>query len=310
MPSFSKAVAHSYRLRQPLDRAMKTKRAAYTADMAADPVPGSPARLGGARSAISVPMLKDDDLVGTITIYRQEVRPFTDKQIELVQNFAAQAVIAIENTRLLSELRQRTGDLRIAGAADGDCRVLRVISSSPGELEPVFQAMLENATRICEANFGTLFLREGEHFAWRACITRRPTYIWRSTGGTVLLQPLGSCGLFSSLGTKRVHIVDLSKASSSRPQPKAVNSVEARRRSHSARRADAQGRRADRRHHHLSPGGAAVHRQANRAGAELRRPGRHRHREHAAAQRIAAIAGAADGDGGGAAGHQHIAGRS
>ena len=114
---------------------------------------------------LSVPMLKDQELVGLIVIYRQEVRPFTDKQIELVENFATQAVIAIENARLLNELRQRTDDLCEAlEQQTATSEVLRVISSSPGELEPVFQAMLENATRICEAKFGILFLSTGDGF--------------------------------------------------------------------------------------------------------------------------------------------------
>ena len=103
-------------------------------------------------------MLKDDELIGAIAIYRQEVRPFTDKQIELVQNFASQAVIAIENTRLLNELRE---SLQQQTATS---QVLSVISSSPGELEPVFQTMLENAVRICEAKFGILFLSTGDGF--------------------------------------------------------------------------------------------------------------------------------------------------
>ena len=104
-------------------------------------------------------------MVGAIVIYRQEVRPFTDKQIELVTNFAAQAVIAIENTRLLNELRQRTDDLSEAlEQQTATSEVLQVITSSPGELEPVFQAMLANATRICEASYGTLWLCEGGGF--------------------------------------------------------------------------------------------------------------------------------------------------
>src|SRR5262245_26251140 len=121
-----------------------------------DPAVTAIGDLGGARTIVIVPMVKDDRLVGTIVIYRQEIRPFTDKQVKLLTNFANQAVIAIENTRLLTELRESLQQQ----TASSD--VLQVISASPGELEPVFRVMLENATRICTASFGGLLLYDGE----------------------------------------------------------------------------------------------------------------------------------------------------
>ena len=124
-------------------------------------------------------MVKEAQLIGIFAIYRQEVRPFTNKQIELVENFAAQAVIAIENARLLNELRQRTDDLTESLEQQTATReVLKVISSSPGELEPVFNAMLENATRICEASFGVMYSYDGEASVLRRySMRRRPTPI-------------------------------------------------------------------------------------------------------------------------------------
>src|SRR5262249_41263148 len=134
----------------PLHRVLATKKVVHTVDQAAEQVQTPSAKLAGARTHIVVPMLNENELVGVIAIYRQEVRAFTDKQIELVQNFAAQAVIAIENARLLNELRESLQQQ--TAAAD----VLRVISSSPDELKPVFETVLANATRICEAKYGML----------------------------------------------------------------------------------------------------------------------------------------------------------
>jgi GAF domain-containing protein len=144
-------------------RLCQSKRVIHVVDRATEPEPSPSVRYAGARSCIAVPMLKENELVGAFFIYRTEVRPFTDKQIELVKNFAAQAVIAIENTRLLNELRQRTDDLSESlEQRTATSEVLKVISGTHGELQPVFQAILENATRICEAKFGTLYRTEGD----------------------------------------------------------------------------------------------------------------------------------------------------
>jgi GAF domain-containing protein len=149
----------------PINRVAKTRQRVHITDfrvdqayLTHDPLAVAGVELGGQRTLLVVPMLKEDKLVGMIAIYRQEVRPFTDKQIELVENFAAQAVIAIENARLLNELRESLQQQ--TATAD----VLKVISSSPGELTPVFESMLENAVRICEASFGNLLLYENDAF--------------------------------------------------------------------------------------------------------------------------------------------------
>jgi GAF domain-containing protein len=173
----------------PTGRMLANKTVVHVADMRAekayadrDPYIVAGVELGSVRTVLMVPMLKNNELIGAFSVYRQEVRPFTDKQIELVQNFASQAVIAIENARLLNELRQRTSDLteRTADLTEAldqqtaTSEVLQVISNSPGDLEPAFQAMLENATRICEAKFGVVFSFDGNEFHFEAQVGTPP----------------------------------------------------------------------------------------------------------------------------------------
>ena len=170
-----------------------------------EPVFVAAVNLGGYRTVVGVPMFKENELIGAIVIYRREVRPFTDKQIELVKNFAAQAVIANENTRLLNELRQRTADLGEAleqQTATAD--VLRVISSSPGDLEPVFQAMLEKAVSICDAKFGTLFRFDGSAFHLAARVNTPAALAEFQKQRGPFLPPSGS-NLDRMMKTKQVH---------------------------------------------------------------------------------------------------------
>jgi GAF domain-containing protein len=200
----------------PPGRMLRTRAVVHIDDLTADPSyrerdPGVVAfvELAGTRTVLVVPMLKDGEPIGYLSTYRQEVRPFTDKQIELVKNFAAQAVIAIENTRLLNELRQRTDDLTEAlEQQTATSEVLGVISSSPGELEPVFQAMLENATRLCEAKFGTLLLNEGDVFRHVGFYNVPPAFAEAGRGKPV--RPHPRSGHAEVVRTKQVvHIEDL-----------------------------------------------------------------------------------------------------
>ena len=143
-----------------------TKGAAY---LGGDPNVVQLADIGGARTVVLVPMLKEDEFIGTFTIYRQEVRPFTDKQIALVENFTKQAVIAIENTRLLRELRQRTDDLSEALVFQtGSSNILKVIASSPTDVGPALKAIVESACEICEAYDALVFLKDGGDLVFSA----------------------------------------------------------------------------------------------------------------------------------------------
>ena len=185
-------------------------------------------KIAKARTLVGVPMLKDNEVVGIIAIYRQEVRPFTDKQIALVTSFAAQAVIAIENARLLSELRQRTADLTESlEQQTATSEVLQTISGSPGNVQPVFDSMLEEAVRICDATFGNIQSWDGETFQLVATHNTPPALVEarkRLPFRPSLQTPLGQL-----VASKRaVHISDLAVEPSyiEHRHPAAVAAVE------------------------------------------------------------------------------------
>jgi GAF domain-containing protein len=197
-------------------RAVSTKQPVQIANVQDEPnYPNAPpgftgaklAELAGARTVLFVPMLKGAEVVGAILIYRQQVRLFTDKQIDLVQNFAAQAVIAIENARLLNELRQRTDDLSESlQQQTATSEVLRAISTSPGELEAVFNAVLENATSLCQAAYGNMYLREGDAFKLMALHGDLPAEQWHPGA---LFRPAAGVPLARIAQTRqRVHVAD------------------------------------------------------------------------------------------------------
>jgi GAF domain-containing protein len=160
----------------PTGRMIATKAFVHVPNLAAelgyaarDPWIVDGVELVGVRTLLILPMLKENELIGAFIIYRQEICPFTDTQIEILKDFATQAVIAIENAQLLNELRQRTTDLTEAlEQQTATSEVLRVISSSAGVLQPVFERVLENATRLCHARFGNLFQLRGDEFQYIA----------------------------------------------------------------------------------------------------------------------------------------------
>jgi two-component system, NtrC family, sensor kinase len=167
-------------------RAVLERCAVHIEDAAADPeyTRIEAVQLGNQRTMLGVPLLRDDALIGVITLARSRVEAFSKKDIGLVATFADQAVIAIENARLLSELRQRTVELSSAlDQQTATSEVLQGISSSQGELEPVFQAILAHATRLCQASYGAMWLREGDGFrnaAFHGALPAGYKELWRS----------------------------------------------------------------------------------------------------------------------------------
>ena len=186
-------------------RAALEARTVHITDVRADPeyTWGQAQEIAGYRSALGVPLLRDGLVIGVIFVGKVVPQPFTEKQINLVSVFADQAVIAIENTRLLSELRE------LLQQQTATAEVLKVISSSPGELEPVFETMLANATRICGAKFGTMVLREGDAFRHAATHNTPPAFV-EERKRNPMIRPLPNSGLSRVLATKQIyHITDM-----------------------------------------------------------------------------------------------------
>src|SRR5262249_26251431 len=199
-----------------ITRVAKTRKTVQVADLSKDQgyrdrsaLQVAAVELAGIRTLVVVPMLKESLMVGAIAIYRREVRPFTDKQIILLENFAAQAVIAIENTRLLNELRQRTDDLSESleqQIAMSD--VLRVISSSPTDLAPVFDTILTYATRLCEGNFALLCRYDGGVLVGEATCNGTPEFTEKFMGSRLTPGREGPTRL-AALERRTVHVADM-----------------------------------------------------------------------------------------------------
>ena len=178
------------------------------------------------RTVLGLPLLREEQAIGCLFLRRTDVRPFTDKQVALLQTFAAQAVIAIENTRLFGQLRRRTDDLAESlEQQTATSEVLKVISSSPGELQPVFDAMLEKATRICEAKFGNLFLCEDGGLR-NVGLYGVPAALIESRTRQPVLRPAPNVPLARAVATKQVqHILDLAAEQAYKERDPAIVSI-------------------------------------------------------------------------------------
>jgi two-component system, NtrC family, sensor kinase len=219
-PEYMEAIRRSYPI--PPGRASAAARAVLTGtvaeipDVQADPdyAHGDGAKTMDFRSLLAVPMLKDGHALGAVVIARTQTGRFPERQIQLLRTFADQAVIAIENVRLFEAEQQRTRELRESlERQTATSEVLKVISSSPGELEPVFQTLLGNAVRLCGAEFGLLNLKEGDGFRNKALFNVPPTY----SEPPDIFRPHPGGGHAEVLRTKqRVQIADLRDTSAYR----------------------------------------------------------------------------------------------
>ena len=226
-------------------RAALERRTIHIPDVQADPEYSYGAKVvETVRTVVAVPILKGDNLLGVMTIYHLEVRPFTDKQIALLETFADQAAIAVENVRLLDALRQRTADLtELLDQQTATADVLKVISSSPGDLQPVFASMLENAVRICDATFGNIYRWEDEALHLVAAHNTPPAWIdarRRSPLPAVQHPDIGRM----IAAKKTLHVTDATTMPGyiDRSDPASVGAVELRGHSDGSGRADAKGK--------------------------------------------------------------------
>ena len=190
-------------------RTLETRSTIHIVDMREDPsyLAGAPAEVAGVeedfvRSVLFVPLLREGEVIGNFVLHRPEVRPFSDRQIALVENFAAQAVIAMENARLITETREAL-EQQTATA-----EVLQVINSSPGDLAPVFDAMLEKATRLCEAAFGILLTYDGNQFRHAALRGIPPAYAEFMREHPPIYAPASAPGRLAA-GERLVQVIDM-----------------------------------------------------------------------------------------------------